>query len=183
MHGVHAWLPVMQQVQVPEAVDDSAACVRLGDVYALVVGTYARQQDWEAALRMLRDMQSRAVSDNGRIPQQVLHAVYRHNGLSGTGTEQDGHDGTRRPGSDGRGGFGDGLSGDEIEEEEEVLSEEEEDGERVFGGVGRDEFGGDHGVRRGGARPGSYSFYEGASGVDGGMQGYHQGVSEEDMYF
>lgn len=175
-------------VQVPEAVDDGAACVRLGDVYALIVDTYATQQDWALALRMLQDMQGRGVSDNGRISAHTLQEIYRQNGVPGGGI------GSVRTGGGGRFGrhgasMGEVSGGDEIEEEvvEEVVDEEEEveDGNRWHRGrAGVDEFDGPHDApRHSSFEMGSYNMQEAVGSFAGGVGGYEQGVSDDDMYF
>lgn len=175
-------------VQVPEGVEDGAACMRLGDVYALIVDTYATQQDWALALRMLRDMQGRGVSDNGRISAHTLQEIYRQNGVPTGGMGSVGTAGAGRFGRDG-GSVGELDQGDEVEEEvvEEVVDEEVEDGIRRHDGHhGVDEFSGQHeALRRGSFETGPYNKEEaGGSFVgDMGMGAYEEGISDEDMDF
>lgn len=108
---------------------EGAASVRLGDVYALVVDTYATQGEWTLALHMLRDMNARGIDSEGCIESSLLREVHRNNGLPvpSSGTQVTGRGGNDRAVSGGNG------DGDEIEEE--ISGEDSRDGQDRREGV------------------------------------------------
>ena len=71
-------------VQVPLEVADTEACMRIGDIYALIVETYVRNLDWGNALRMARDMEMRNIFLTPYLDLAMLEDIYRENGLSYT---------------------------------------------------------------------------------------------------
>lgn len=180
---MHAWIG-----QVPEETSDGAACVRVGDVYALVVDTYATQHEWPAALRMLQDMQGRGVDADGRISAAVLQEIYSRNGIGSGGRPADGASGTAGAARSGRGHEA-GSPGDESVEE--VVSDEEEEGHDTEAdgseGVG-DAFESQRLFGRRGSMPSeSYSNAQEFGGGFGGESMHagevEHGIAEEDMYF
>jgi hypothetical protein len=68
-------------VQVPLEAVDGEACIRIGDVYALAVETYARMLEWPQALRMAQDMAARGIHVMPYLDATLLTSVYENNGL------------------------------------------------------------------------------------------------------
>lgn len=68
-------------MQVPPDSTEGTACIRLGDVYSLVVDTYATQGEWAHALDILRDMHERDISTEHFISGQILRNIYQQNGM------------------------------------------------------------------------------------------------------
>ena len=71
----------MVLLQVPPEATEGAACVRLGDVYSLVVDTYATQGEWAHALDLLADMQEREIPTKHFISASTLRDIYHQNGI------------------------------------------------------------------------------------------------------
>lgn len=55
--------------------------MRLGDVYSLVIDTYATQGEWAHALEILRDMHERELSAEHFISTATIRTVYQENGM------------------------------------------------------------------------------------------------------
>ena len=68
-------------LQVPAEATEGTACVRLGDVYSLVVDTYATQGEWAHALDLIVDMQDRGIATEHFIPATTLRDIYKENGM------------------------------------------------------------------------------------------------------
>jgi pentatricopeptide repeat protein len=81
MHRANALLQLAVGLQVPPETAEGAACVRLGDVYSLVVDTYATQEEWAHALDILRDMQERDIRAEHFIAAATLRNIYQQNGI------------------------------------------------------------------------------------------------------
>jgi pentatricopeptide repeat protein len=68
-------------LQVPPAPAEGTACVRLGDVYSLVVDTYTTQGEWAHALEILRDMHDREIAAELFMSSELLRNIYQQNGV------------------------------------------------------------------------------------------------------
>lgn len=173
---MHVWI-----WQVPDVVEDGAACVRLGAVYALIVATYASQHEWEVALRMLQDMQARGVTADGDMSTELVQEIYSRNGLPAGGVVE-------QRGSGHHTSYRQDSPGDEIEEEVMSELEEEEEHPDGSGAGGGDSDGYHRGYDlggRGSMRAGSYNAPEQRDRVVErmAMGEADGGVAEEDMYF
>jgi hypothetical protein len=89
-------LEILQDLlsQVPATSAPGVASVRLGDVYALVVKTYAYSSDWPVAGTMLQDMLAQGLVPEHFVDSAILAAVYENTGISPSQAPQQQRPGT-----------------------------------------------------------------------------------------
>jgi pentatricopeptide repeat protein len=68
-------------LQVPAVPADGTACIRLGDVYSLVIDTYATQGEWAHALNILVDMHQREINAEHFMSAASIRNIYQQNGV------------------------------------------------------------------------------------------------------
>jgi hypothetical protein len=80
----NASLEVLQDLlaHVPAVSAPSEASVRLGDVYALVIKTYACSSEWSVAGMMLQDMLGQGLPPERFLDSAVLAAVCANTGIA-----------------------------------------------------------------------------------------------------
>jgi hypothetical protein len=94
-------------LQVPQEVHPGEACVRAGDVYALVAQTYAAQGAWPQAARMLDDMDARDISAATFLGLDTVKNVYSRAGLDMPASMQ----------------AAPGMHGDDAQDDAEIVSD------------------------------------------------------------
>ena len=67
--------------EVPQDTTPGEACIRAGNVYALIVHVYSSQNAWPQAQRMLEEMDARGIMAAAFLDSALLQQVYAAVGM------------------------------------------------------------------------------------------------------